>query len=93
MRNFIFFFLKRAPPPKKKKIEPASGPTQSGSAPGQRNVEWGANCDNRGYVNHVCIVKPHGILKVKITTLKSVYYVRKDAIGSLAIVSTQDRFN
>jgi hypothetical protein len=89
MRNFVFFFLKKAP----QKIEPASGPTQSGSAPGQRNVEWRANCDKWGYVNHVCNVKPHGILKVKNTALKSVHYVRKDAIGSLAIVSTQDRFN
>jgi len=88
VRNFVFFFLKRAP-----KLEQASGPTQSGSAPGQRNLEWRASCDNRGYVNYVCTVKPHGNLKVKNAALKSLHCVRKDAIGSLAIVSTRDRFH
>jgi len=88
MHNFVFFFLKWAP-----KFEQASGLTQSGSAPGQRNVEWRASCDNREYVNYVCTAKPHGILKVKNAVLKSVHYVRKYAIGSLAIVSTQDKFH
>jgi hypothetical protein len=44
-------------------------------------------------VNYVCTVKAHGILKVKNAMLKSVHYVRKYAIGNLAIVSTQVRFH
>jgi hypothetical protein len=88
MHNFVFFFLKRAP-----KFEQASDPTQSGSAPGKRNVEWRASCDHRGYVNYVCTMKVQGILKVKNAVLKTVHYVRKYAIGILAIVSIQDRFH
>jgi len=88
MRNFVFFFLKRAP-----QTVQVSGPTQPRSAPGERNVEWRVNCDNSGCVNCGCTMKAHGILKVKNAVLKSVHYVRKYAIGNLAIVSTQDGFH